>query len=68
MTVAALDEKGCVKFGQKIYGPFLHPRFAKISALRSITGPVFSLLEETQKLLKGRECEIFYAGSVNHPK
>ncbi|RJQ15119.1 MAG: AsmA family protein [Nitrospiraceae bacterium] len=68
MTVAALDEKGCVRFGQKIYGPFNRPRFARISTLRSIVGPVFSLLEDTQKLLKGGECEVFYAGSVQHPK
>lgn len=67
MTVASLDEKGCVRFGQKIFGPFRSPRFAKISALRSVVGPVFNLLEDTQRLLKGGDCEKFYTGSVKHP-
>ena len=68
VTVAILDEKGCVRFSQKIHGPFSHPRVEKAGPLRSIAGPILKLYVKTKKLLQGGECEIFYAGSVNHPK
>ncbi len=68
MTVAVLDEKGCVRFSQKIHGPFRHPRVEKAEALRSIAGPILNLYVKTKKLLQGGRCEIFYAGSVTHPE
>jgi uncharacterized protein involved in outer membrane biogenesis len=68
VTVAVLDEKGCVKFSQKIHGPFHHPLVDKVSTLRSIAGPVLNLFKKTEKLLTGGECEIFYRGSVPPPK
>ncbi len=67
VTVAVLDEKGCVRFWQKIHGSFRHPRVEKVSALRSLAGPMISLYERTRDLF-GEECDIFYAGSVKHPK
>ncbi|MBI5057847.1 MAG: AsmA family protein [Nitrospirae bacterium] len=68
VTVAALDEKGCVRFSQKIYGPFRDPRVEKVSTLGSITGPILNLYVKTKKFLQGGKCEVFYAGSVAHPK
>lgn len=68
MIVAALDEKGCVRFSQKVHGPFLHPHIGKVSTLGSIIGPIVNLYVKTKKFLQGGKCEIFYAGSVAHPK
>jgi hypothetical protein len=68
MIVAALDEKGCVRLSQKVHGPFLHPRIDEVGALKSIAGPIINLYLNTKKFLQGGKCEIFYAGSVSHPK
>lgn len=68
VTVAVLDEKGCAKFSQKIYGGFRHPRVEKVSAMRSLVGPVLHLFKETRGLIKEEECGVFYAGSVKHPR
>jgi AsmA protein len=68
VTVAVLDEKGCVRFWQKIHGDFRDPRVEKISTLRSIAGPFISMFKKTKDLLSGGECDIFYEGSVKHPK
>ncbi len=68
VTVAVVDEKGCVRFSQKIHGPFRHPRVEKAGTVRSIAGPFMNLYVKTKKLLQGGRCEIFYAGSVKHPK
>lgn len=68
MTVAAVDEKGCVRFSQKIQGPFLHPHIEEAGALTSMAGPIINMYVKTKKFLQGGKCEIFYAGSVAHPK
>lgn len=68
VTVAVVDEKGCVRFRQKIHGSFRHPRVEKVSFLRSMAGPMLNLFDKAGELLKGKKCEIFYAGSVKHPK
>ena len=68
VTVAVVDEKGCVRFSQKIHGPFGRPVVEKAGTLRSIAGPMLNLYSKTKKLLQGGSCEIFYAGSVKHPE
>lgn len=68
VTVAVLDGKGCVRFWQKIHGNFRHPRVEKVSTLRSMAGPMLNLFDKASELFKGEDCEIFYAGSVKHPK
>ena len=68
VTVAVLDEKGCARYSQKIHGPFRHPHVEKAGTVRSIAGPFMNLYVKTKKLLQGGRCEIFYAGSVKHPK
>lgn len=68
VIVAVLEEKGCVRFRQKIHGSFQHPRVEKVSFLRSMAGPVINLFDSAGELFTGEECELFYAGSVKHPK
>jgi AsmA protein len=68
ITIAALDEKGCARFSQKISGSFAKPQVEKISMLRSIAGPALSFFEKTKKFLAGGKCEVFYGGSVKHPQ
>jgi AsmA protein len=68
MTVAVVDEKGCVRFSQKIQGPFLHPHIEEAGALTSMAGPIINLYVKTKKFLQGGKCEIFYTGSVAHPE
>jgi len=68
ITMAALDRKGCVRFSQKISGPFKDPHIEKVSMLRSIAGPALSFFEKTKRFLTGGKCEVFYAGSVGPPE
>jgi len=68
VTEAVLDAKGCIKFSQKINGPFSNPRVEKVSPVKSVIGPVISLLEKTKRLFGGGKCDVFYAGSVKHPE
>lgn len=68
VTVAVLDERGCAKFSQKIRGPFRNPEVDKISSLESIVSPVLKLFEGAKGFFEKGKCEVFYAGSVQHPK
>ena len=67
VTVAALDEKGCAKFSQKIHGPFRKPQIEKISTLETIVGPAVKLFEKAQKFVGWGKCKVFYKGSIKHP-
>ena len=67
VTVAALDEKGCAKFSQKIHGSFRKPQIEKISTLRTIVGPGVKLFEKAQKFVGWGKCKVFYKGSVKPP-
>lgn len=68
LTVAELDEKGCVRFSQKISGPFDDPHIEKVGFLTSIAAPVLNIFGKTKRILSGGKCEVFYAGSVLHPE
>lgn len=68
VIVAVVDEKGCVRYRQKIHGSFRNPRVEKVNFLRSMAGPMLNLFDKAGELFTGEECEIFYAGSVSHPK
>jgi len=67
VTVAALDEKGCAKFSQKIRGPFRKPQIEKVSTLKSLVGPAVKLFKKAQKFVGLGKCKVFYKGSVKHP-
>jgi uncharacterized protein involved in outer membrane biogenesis len=68
VTVALVDAKGCVKVRQKISGPFQHPVVAKPDLATSLAGPALRLLKKGRDLLTGRQCGVFYAGSVAAPQ
>ena len=67
VTMAVIDEKGCVKVRQKIRGSFRNPEVEQANVLQSVAGPVLKLINQAKKLLGGK-CEVFYAGSVAPPK
>ncbi len=67
MTAAILDKRGCAVYSQKINGTLAHPKLGKLSMLESLAGPVLSVLGTVEKLLPGRECKVFYSGSVPQP-
>ncbi len=68
VTVASLDEKGCVKLRQGISGPFRDPTLDKVSTLQSAVAPLLGLFEQTRKFVTQGECVPFYTGKVAHPK
>ena len=68
MTVALVDSKGCVKVRQKISGTFQNPTVAQPNLATSLAGPALRLLKKGGELLTGRQCDVFYAGSVAAPK
>jgi uncharacterized protein involved in outer membrane biogenesis len=67
VTMALVDAKGCVKVQQKVRGSFGKPEVEKPNLLVSLAGPALSLLKKGGDLLLGKECEVFYAGSVAPP-
>jgi len=67
VTMAVVDERGCVTMRQKIRGSFRNPEVEKVHVLRSVAGPVLNLFKQGRKLLGGK-CEVFYAGSVAPPQ
>jgi AsmA protein len=68
VTVALIDDKGCVRAQQSIHGAFKKPVVEQPSALKSLTGPVVKLLKQVGSFFSGGECEVFYTGSVASPK
>lgn len=68
VTVALIDDKGCIRAQQTIHGTFKKPVVENPSTLKALTGPVTRLLKQVGSLFPGGECEVFYAGSVASPK
>ncbi len=67
VTMAVIDEKGCVKVQQEIRGTFREPVVEKPNFFMSITGPARNLIKEGVDLLGG-DCKVFYTGAVAPPK
>lgn len=67
VTVAAVDARGCAIVLQRIRGPFDKPEVEKPNVLASLTGPVGRLFKQAERLF-GKQCEVFYAGSVAPPR
>lgn len=67
VTMALVDAKGCAKVQQKVLGSFQKPVVEKPNLLVSLAGPALGLLKKGGELLLGKECEVFYAGSVAMP-
>lgn len=68
VSVALIDDKGCVRVQQSIHGAFKKPVVEQPSAIKSLTGPVARLLKQVGRFFPGGECEVFYAGSVASPQ
>lgn len=67
VTVALIDARGCIRAQQQIHGDFGKPVLENPSTVKSLTGPVASLLKKLGSFFPGGECEVFYAGSVAPP-
>jgi uncharacterized protein involved in outer membrane biogenesis len=68
VTVALLDEKGCVKFKQTISGSFDSPQMGTVSAIESLAGPIVNLYRKAKRFIQAGNCEVFYNGSVQQPR
>lgn len=68
VTMATIDAKGCATVKQKLRGSFQKPVVEKPNILMSLTGPARKLLKKGRDIFPGRECEVFYAGSVAPPE
>jgi hypothetical protein len=68
VTVAALDKRGCTVYSEKVHGPFRNPQIEKESVFKSIAGSVLNPLENAWKFIQGKECTVFYSGSVAQPE
>lgn len=67
LTVAAVNEDGCVRVRQVIRGPFAKPEVEKPRVLASLAGPVLKAYRQTRGLFPAGPCEVFYSGSVPPP-
>jgi hypothetical protein len=68
VSIALVDVTGCAIVRQKIHGTFQNPVVEKPNVLKSLAGPVLRLLRKGGELLRDRECDVFYAGSVAAPR
>jgi hypothetical protein len=68
ITIAALDKRGCAVYSEKVHGSFHKPEIEKESIFKSIAGSVSNPLEDAWKFIQGKECTVFYSGSVAQPE
>ena len=68
VTVAALDKRGCAVYSEKVNGSFHKPQIEKENIFTSIAGSVSNPLEDAWKFIQGKECTVFYSGSVSQPE
>jgi len=68
VTVAALDKRGCIVYSEKVHGPFRNPQIEKESVFKSIAGSVLNPFEDALRFIQGKECTVFYSGSVAQPE
>ena len=68
VTVALIDDRGCIRAQQTIRGAFNAPTVENPSTLKALSGPVVKLLKQVGNLFPGGECQVFYAGVVAVPK
>jgi hypothetical protein len=68
VTIAALDNRGCAVYSEKVRGPFRNPQIEKENIFQSIAGSVMNPLKDGWNFLQGEACTVFYSGSVAHPE
>jgi len=64
ITIAVLNKDGSSKISQNVQGSLENPQFGEIKVLQSLLAPVTNLFNSILRL----PTEIFYDGSVKHPK
>ena len=64
ITIAVLNTDGSSKISQNVQGSIENPQFGEIKVLQSILAPVTNLFNSMLRI----QSEIFYDGSVKHPK
>jgi hypothetical protein len=67
VTVALLDDKGCVNIKQSVSGPFGSPTVSAVSVAESLAGQFTHLYRKAKRFLQGGKCEVFYNGAVRQP-
>jgi hypothetical protein len=55
-------------YSEKVHGPFRKPQIEKESIFKSIAGSVLNPLENVWEFILGKECTVFYSGSVAQPE
>ncbi len=68
ITVALVDDKGCVLAGQTIRGAFRHPRIEKATIAKAVAPPEEEPTGRPGETVPRKECVVFYAGSVPPPE
>jgi AsmA protein len=68
VTVALLDDKGCVQLKQSISGSFGAPQVGAVSAVVSLADPILHLYRKAKRFVQGGKCEVFYSGAVEQPR
>jgi AsmA protein len=68
VTMALINSKGCAKVRQKIHGTFQNPVVENPNPLNSFAGPALRLLNKGSDFIRGKQCDVFYAGLVPAPK
>lgn len=64
LTIALLDKSGCSIFSQQVYGNLDSPTMGKVKVVGTVLAPVTNLVDD----VTGKDCVLFYSGSVEHPK
>lgn len=64
LTVALLNKYGCSIFSQQVFGNMDAPTLGKVKVVGTVLAPVTNLVDD----VTGKECEVFYYGSVEHPQ
>jgi len=68
ITIALVDYRGCARAGQTIQGAFRQPRIAGTVAAKGEEPPGETPAGEATEAAPGRECKVFYAGTVPPPQ
>ncbi len=63
LTIALLDKSGCSVFSQQVYGNLDSPTLGKVKVVGTVLAPVTNLVDD----VTGKDCVVFYKGSVKHP-
>ena len=64
LTIALLNKYGCSIFSQQVYGNLNAPTLGKVKVVGTVLAPVTNLVDD----VTGKDCDVFYNGSVEHPQ